>query len=50
MDLAPERAAAFAQDLGTILLRGLGLGRSQAARIMKAAVATILGADGEDLA
>jgi AcrR family transcriptional regulator len=43
MDLTPDRAAAFAQDLGTILLRGLGVDRSKAARIMKAAVEKILG-------
>jgi AcrR family transcriptional regulator len=43
MDLTPDRAAAFARDLGTILLRGLGVDRSKAARIMKAAVETILG-------
>ncbi|HKF29004.1 MAG TPA: helix-turn-helix domain-containing protein [Candidatus Binataceae bacterium] len=43
MDLTPDRALAFAKDLGTILLRALGLDRSEAARIMKAAVETILG-------
>ena len=43
MDLTPDRAPPFARDLGTVLLRGLGLDRSEAARIMKAAVETILG-------
>ena len=41
-DLTPARAPTFARNLGTILLRGLGLDRSEAARIMKAAVETIL--------
>jgi AcrR family transcriptional regulator len=43
MDLRADRAAAFARDLGTILLRGLGLNRSEADHIIKAAVETILG-------
>jgi hypothetical protein len=42
MDLTADRTATFARDLGTIL-RGLGVDRSKAARIMKAAVETILG-------
>ncbi len=42
MDLDPERAAAFARNLGIILLHGLGLGRAEASRIMAAAVKSIL--------
>jgi AcrR family transcriptional regulator len=43
LDLSGERARAFAQELGTILLHGLGLSRTQAARIMRQAVESILG-------
>jgi AcrR family transcriptional regulator len=42
LDLSPTRARAFARDMGTILLHGLGLGRAQAARLMNQAVDSIL--------
>ena len=42
VDLAADQARGFAQELGTILLHGLGLSRAQAARIMREAVESIL--------
>ena len=42
LDLAVDQARGFAQELGTILLHGLGLSRAQAARIMREAVESIL--------
>jgi AcrR family transcriptional regulator len=48
IDLPPERAAIFAHDLGLLLLRALGLGRAAAARIMTAAVGSILVQAGDD--
>jgi AcrR family transcriptional regulator len=42
VDLTAEQARGFAQELGTILLHGLGLSRAQAARIMRQAVESIL--------
>ncbi|MGO9453201.1 MAG: TetR/AcrR family transcriptional regulator [Candidatus Binataceae bacterium] len=42
MDLAEDQAAAFARDLGGILLHGLGLGRTAASRIIAAAVESVL--------
>jgi AcrR family transcriptional regulator len=42
IDLASAPAAAFASELGTILLRGLGITHSQASRIMDAAVKSVL--------
>jgi hypothetical protein len=42
LDLSADRARGFAQELGTILLHGLGLGRTQAARIMREAVESVL--------
>jgi AcrR family transcriptional regulator len=42
LDLSADRARRFAQELGTILLHGLGLSRTQAARIMRDAVVSIL--------
>jgi AcrR family transcriptional regulator len=42
LDLSGDRARGFAQELGTILLRGLGLSRTQAARIMRDAVESVL--------
>jgi len=42
LDLSAEQTRAFAQDLGALLLHGLGLSRMQAARIMREAVESIL--------
>lgn len=42
VNLAADQARGFAQELGTILLHGLGLSRAQAARIMREAVESIL--------
>ena len=42
LDLSADQACGFAQELGTILLHGLGLSRTQAARIMREAVESIL--------
>ncbi len=42
LDLSADRARGFAQELGTILLHGLGLSRTQAARIMRDAVESVL--------
>jgi AcrR family transcriptional regulator len=42
LDLSAGRARGFAQELGTILLRGLGLSRAQAARIMRDAAESVL--------
>lgn len=42
LDLSAEAARGFAQELGVILLHGLGLSRSQAARIMRDSVESIL--------
>jgi AcrR family transcriptional regulator len=42
LDLSPERAREFAQELGIMLLRGLGIGRAQAARLMRGAAESIL--------
>jgi AcrR family transcriptional regulator len=42
LDLSADRASRFAQELGAMLLHGLGLGRTQAARIMREAVESIL--------
>ena len=42
LDLPTDRARGFAQELGTILLHGLGLSRARAARIMRDAVESIL--------
>jgi AcrR family transcriptional regulator len=42
LDLTAEQTRAFAQDLGVLLLHGLGLSRLQAARIMREAVESIL--------
>ena len=42
LDLSPEQAKTFAHDLGVVLLHGLGLGRSQAERIMTQAVESVL--------
>ena len=42
VDLSADRARGFAQELGTILLHGLGLSRTQAARIMRDAVESVL--------
>jgi AcrR family transcriptional regulator len=41
-DLAPSEAASFARDMGLVLLRGLGIDRRQASRIISAAVASVL--------
>lgn len=42
LNLPPGRVKAFARDLGTILLHGLGLSQTQAARIMAEAVESVL--------
>jgi hypothetical protein len=42
LDVSADRARGFAQELGTILLHGLGLSRTQAARIMREAVGSVL--------
>jgi AcrR family transcriptional regulator len=42
LDLSPGRARALVRDLGTILLHGLGLGRTQAERVMNQAIDSIL--------
>jgi len=42
LELSADRARGFAQELGTILLHGLGLSRTQAARIMRDAVGSVL--------
>jgi AcrR family transcriptional regulator len=42
LDLSPARTRKFAEELGAMLLHGLGLSRPQAARIMRDAVASIL--------
>ena len=42
LDLSAQRARGFAHELGTILLHGLGLSRTQAARIMRDAVESVL--------
>jgi AcrR family transcriptional regulator len=42
LDLSADRARGFAQDLGTILLHGLGLSRTQAMHIMREAVESVL--------
>jgi AcrR family transcriptional regulator len=42
LELSPKQAKTFARDLGTILLHGLGLARTQAARVMQQAVGSIL--------
>jgi len=42
LDLSADRAHGFAQELGAILLHGIGLSRMQATRIMREAVASIL--------
>jgi AcrR family transcriptional regulator len=42
LDLSAERAREFAQELGAMLLHGLGLSRTQATRIMREAVESIL--------
>lgn len=42
LDLSADRARGFAQELGIMLLHGLGLGRVQATRIMHEAVESVL--------
>lgn len=42
LDLSADRARKFAQELGAILLHGLGLTRTQAMHIMREAVGAIL--------
>jgi AcrR family transcriptional regulator len=42
LDLTAEGARGFAQELGVILLHGLGISRSQAARVMRDSVESIL--------
>jgi AcrR family transcriptional regulator len=42
LDLSAERTREFAEDLGAILLRGLGLSRSQATRMIRDSVKSIL--------
>lgn len=42
LDLSADRARKFAQELGVMLLHGLGLSRAQALHIMREAVAAIL--------
>lgn len=41
-DLAPTEAASFMCDMGLVLLRGLGIDRKQASRIISAAVTSVL--------
>lgn len=50
MDLTPDLAAAFARDLGTILLRGLRVDRSKAASIYEGSGRNDSWMDGEELA
>ena len=42
LDLSADRARGFAQEVGTMLLHGLGLSRAQTARIMRDAVESVL--------
>jgi len=42
LDLSADRARGFAQELGAILLHGLGLSRTQAMHIMREAVESVL--------
>ena len=42
LELSADSARGFAQELGVILLHGLGLSRMQAARIMRDAVGSVL--------
>jgi AcrR family transcriptional regulator len=42
LDLSADQARGFAQELGIMLLHGLGLGRGQATRMMREAVESIL--------
>jgi AcrR family transcriptional regulator len=42
LDLSAKRAREFAQELGAMLLHGLGIGRAQAAQLMRDAAESIL--------
>jgi AcrR family transcriptional regulator len=42
LDLSADQARAFAQELGTLLLHGLGLSRTQARHMMREAVGSVL--------
>jgi AcrR family transcriptional regulator len=42
IDLSPEQAASFMRDMGLVLLLGLGIDRKQAARIISAAVTSVI--------
>ncbi len=42
MDLGARRTPAFARELGALLLRGLGLGRAEARRVINGAIDSVL--------
>jgi len=42
IDLSPDQAASFMRDMGLVLLLGLGIDRKQAARIISAAVTSVI--------
>ncbi len=42
LDLSAKRVREFAQELGAMLLHGLGIGRAQGARLMRGAAGSIL--------